>query len=553
MSGVRRSKRFYRMWPIIPALAILVVVCWRVKWSDVLVTLTAMKSMVASGGILSADGLRLFGAVFVIAAGLIALKLRKRQSQPVRESAAPPADSGVWSGLTIALTEYLVRRWRPAGTAILALFLLVNAAFGVSYVRNAIFAQSSPNIIYIMVDTLRADHLGCYGYSRNTSPNIDRFAAGAIRFSKAISQAPWTTPSITSFMTSRYVPMSMDHLQWAPMWMPLMPEILKDKGYVTSAVVSNQIAGSSVYLNRGYDWFSEYFGAGNRGVTSPEVTRRALHRIRDTKGQRFFMFAHFMDPHDPYVLHPGHDFYPDYKGRLRRDRMLATACSGDDLKHEEALYDSEIAFTDEYIGKIFDELKRQGLYDDSLIVLLADHGEEFCDHGGIKHSLTLYDELLSVPLIIKLPGQHQGRVVAGNFPLIDLLPSVLKCIHIDTSALKFQGADVPLNTVSVLRDKEIYSRTNGGPVNLSSLRSAKWKVIKDGTKRTYRLFDLVNDPKEQHNLASARPDLALALGNQVTRMDKQVIDAMGDLKALQAPPEQERGFQKNLRSLGYLQ
>jgi arylsulfatase A-like enzyme len=560
----RQSTRTRRIWLPIPAsssivgvcvlgTACILAACWWVRATDIFAGLRVIRSTLPTSDIVSTFGPSLLGAAFVIAVGLIAIGRLRRQRQPALKSPTPHAPPKARTiGLVRRLTEYMVRHLQHAGIVVLAFFLLVNAAFGICYVRSAVFVRSTPNIIYIMVDTLRADHLGCYGYSRDTSPNIDRFAAGAIRFGKAISQAPWTTPSVNSFMSSSYIPMD-EISQCVPKWTPLMPQILKDNGYTTSAVVSNCMAGRVGNLDRGYDWFSELPQSPSDSITSPEVARRALLQIRTTKGKRFFIFAHFMDPHDTYVLHPGYDFYPGYAGHFPKDKMSSTVCRGDDLRHEEALYDSEIAFTDHYIGKVLDELKKQGLYDDSLIVFLADHGEEFCDHGGAMHGRTLYDELLSVPLIIKLPGQHRGRVVSGNFPLIDLLPSVLKYINVDTSALKLKGTALPLATVSTIRDTRIYSSTNFVQSILSSFRSAKWKIIRDANTGRFKLFDLANDPREQHDLAVSNPTVAMPLENQLVKMDEQVAADMGGPKAYQATSSESKEFKKALRSLGYVQ
>ncbi|HEY3297938.1 MAG TPA: sulfatase-like hydrolase/transferase, partial [Armatimonadota bacterium] len=197
----------------------------------------------------------------------------------------------------------------PLTAIIVLLFVVVNMLPPALYVKNGLDLRTEPNIVFIMVDTLRADHLGCYGYSRNTSPNIDRLASQSLRFEKAISQAPWTTASISSFMSSRYLRIALDPRNPpVPSNVVLMPELLRDRGYVTGAVITNPMAGVRARLDRGYDFYYEMPEGNTETIAGKKVMPgtaldESLKMIRQMDKKRFFLFTLFMGPHSPYAAH----------------------------------------------------------------------------------------------------------------------------------------------------------------------------------------------------------------------------------------------------------
>ena len=221
------------------------------------------------------------------------------------------------------------------------------------------------------------------------------------------------------------------------------------------------------------------------------------------------------------------------------------------LSHIEALYDSDVAYTDHYIGLLISELKKKGLYDNSIVIFLSDHGEQFADHGGFFHGNTLYREAVHVPVIIKLPNQGRGRVVNGYFPLIDLFPTILSLIGSDPSPTRPQGRPVDLTNAKDIRDEYIFGATSLYD-KLRSVQNREYKYIFDLEKHKAQLFNLPIDPLEQRNIAASEPRIASELQKMLLAKERAIsadqtyaLDQPG--KAL-APGEAQK-----LRSLGYLQ
>ena len=297
-----------------------------------------------------------------------------------------------------------------------------------------------PNVLLIVVDTLRKDHLECYGYHRSTSPNIDRLAQAAMRYDNAIAQAPWTTPSLGSLFTSLYPSVIgiVDDLARLDDELILLSEVLQSNGYTTAAAVSHTYCSSRWNFSQGFDFFEE--GQIFSQISSPGVTRYALNFLKAHKEESFFLFLHYFDPHDAYLIHPGLEFSSDqrYEGPVR-GRLNAKMLSGlpselrpEDIDEIIRHYDSEIAFTDRYVGRVLDRLRLLEIFDDTLIIFTADHGEEFKDHGGLRHAYTLYEEVINVPLIIKYPG-HGAGVVKDTVALLDLYPTVLDVVGLSVN------------------------------------------------------------------------------------------------------------------------
>lgn len=439
---------------------------------------------------------------------------------------------------------------------ILPLLLLVNLLPYAFQAKNAVTLKKKPNVIFIMVDTLRADHLHCYGYPRNTSPNIDALANDGMRFQKAISQAPWTSASVSSFMSSRYLRISY---KVGPQGMPddvlLLPEVLRDNGYVTAASISNPLAGRMAGLDRGYElYYQADDNVKEYSKRSDGVLTNAFSQLDKIKDQKFFMFVLFMDPHGPYMWREKHQFYPEYKGKLGKKPALAEAnITPDDSKYIVSLYDSGIASADDYVGEVIRYLKKNKLYEDTLIVFLSDHGEELHEHNIWGHGLHLYDECISVPLIVKVPGQTSGRVIKGSFPLINLFPSVMDTIQYDVTPYGLQGKSAHFAGLRQTRETNIYSSTHFKYANLTSLRSSKKKLIKDQEyPGTLQFFDLSTDPLEQHKLLSNSRASDLIAQRKLLEQQDSYIDA-SLASSVSTPHQMSSKDTSTLRALGYLQ
>ena len=223
------------------------------------------------------------------------------------------------------------------------------------------------------------------------------------------------------------------------------------------------------------------------------------------------------------------------------------------MKYAIALYDGEIAYTDQCIGVLLAKLKELSLYDNTLIVVLADHGEEFNEHGKMAHGEHLYDESIRVPLIIKLPECKRGSIVQGSFPLIDLLPSVTKYIHCDTSALGFQGTAVPLDGLQSVRETYVYSETYFHNAQLQCLRGDTSKLIVDMESKRSEVYDLKNDPGEKRNTAADSTRTSSALESLLKSVNARIDNSLKDTVSRPLSDQEQMIARKSMRALGYLQ
>jgi arylsulfatase A-like enzyme len=295
--------------------------------------------------------------------------------------------------------------------------------------------DDAPLVVVYLVDTLRADHTQPYGYSRDTTPELAKFAQDAIVFEQAIAQASWTKPSVASLFTS----LPPGKHQAIQLQEPLdsaqltLAEMLRAKGYSTGAAIANWIIytkGSN--MDQGFDSFAGLHGARNRPskhVEAAVVVDEALQWLDSRPGFKRFLYVHTLDPHVPYTPpppfdqkyephpapgHPGIDPRTDYLEPQDRERMIAQ-------------YDGDIAYGDREFGRFVRGLKERGLYDRALVVFTADHGEEFLDHGKWLHGRSVFDELVHIPMIVKLPGQKDaGRRVRDQVRTVDILPTILE-------------------------------------------------------------------------------------------------------------------------------
>jgi arylsulfatase A-like enzyme len=312
-------------------------------------------------------------------------------------------------------------------------------------------AADRPSVLLIVVDTLRRDHLGAYGHPRSPSPNLDRLAADSVRYDDAVSQAPWTLPSVGSLLTSRQ-PGALGLTRFSSALgddAVLLSELLQRHGYATGAVVSHRFCSSRWGFDQGFDVFDEDNARGHGAVTSPGVSDRALAFL-DAHGERpFFLWLHYFDPHFDYLEHEGFGRPRDaaYEGPIRsgmefpRLFELRGSLAPRDVDELRRIYESEIAFTDHHIGRVLDRLRESGRLERTVVVLTADHGEEFLEHGGLGHSRTLYQELLAVPLLVRIPGRAPG-VVTSRVALLDVLPTVLAALSLPPAS-GAAGAELP--------------------------------------------------------------------------------------------------------------
>ncbi|MHB0935141.1 MAG: sulfatase [Armatimonadota bacterium] len=432
--------------------------------------------------------------------------------------------------------------------------------------------QDQPNIIFIMVDTLRADHVGCYGYDLPTTPNIDRFAREATRFEQAIAPSSWTVWSVNSIMTSQYPdvifsshqaalkkkgadlrqPM-MSGMAGAPLRYTTLAEVLQDRGYATNAVVSNPWLQKEQGNAQGYAWYDDSASRLNTTCdnTSPRVNEVAIKRLAELEDRPFFMYLVYMDPHGPYLQHDGFRFQDSSQDRHIEAALPKTVTGLQRAERRDALrrYNSEIAYTDAAVGRFLDELKRRKLYDDALIVFFSDHGEEFREHGGTDHMKTVYQEVISVPLIIKFPRQRAARTVPGRFQLLDLYPSVLATLQYDGAPFGLQGNAVKLPGLLRSMNQPVFSATT---TTMRCVLDGERKYLNREEPRMEECYDLAADPLEQHNLGpAAGKDLREKFAawderNQLLEARNAVAGQQGITTSL------SQRLVKQLQAIGYL-
>lgn len=416
-----------------------------------------------------------------------------------------------------------------------------------------------PNVVLIVVDTLRADHLGAYGYERPTSASIDRrLAARGTLFEDAYAQAPWTLPSVVSYLTGRYpgeLLRPADGPFAIPADVPTLAERLREAGYRTGAFVANPTLQPVAGFDRGFEtWWVPPAEVESLSLGAEEVNRRALPWIEAHAAAPFFLYAHYMDPHDPYASPATgaerSPFFADYAGAIT-GRMVHGVYLGDvelddpeaDRRQLASLYDSEIAYVDERIGELIDAFGPQ-VAADTLFVFTSDHGEELGDHGGWKHGHTLYNEQIRVPLVFRWDGRvGDGRRVSGSVRLVDLVPTVLSAAGLEL-APELDGIDLmpALSGIQTLpRRVALAEHLSFGPLRAAAVLD-RWKLILFNRQEPFEpadplqeatwprdlerlsrveLYDLAADPAEEHDLAEEQPDrveqLAPAIHAQLDR------------------------------------
>jgi arylsulfatase A-like enzyme len=386
---------------------------------------------------------------------------------------------------------------------------------------------SPSNVIILLVDTLRADHVGCYGYKRDTSPNLDAFAEEAIRFETVTSQAPWTNPSVASILTSLYP--STHHLMTFKKDGKIrrladsattLAEALRDNGYHTAAITTNPWISRNTGLDQGFDTFKRLrVGKGGESAPAPELNGKALEWLTTLSAEPFFLFLHYMDVHGPYLPpEPYRSMFsdPETPPRLLTDREKKWIPRYLKIDGAETLdvyidrYDGQIRFWDDHFAELMERLASGGFLDNTIILVTSDHGEEFLDHGGWNHGPKLYEEQIAVPMIMRLPAdRHRASTIPDEVELIDIMPTILSLAGIDPVTGQ-QGDDLsPLIAGEPWQPRPAFSEAavkgGGFPLPkgvLKSVRVGDIKTIANLTTGEAMAFDLSTNPRE--DLATAK-------------------------------------------------
>jgi arylsulfatase A-like enzyme len=426
-----------------------------------------------------------------------------------------------------------------------------------------------PNIVIYTIDALRADHLGCYGYQKPTSPQIDAFASDATLFANLVAQSSWTKSTIASLFTGLLPSTHQANTaeESLPEGVETLAERAQELGYQTAGFTTNGVVGAMFGFNQGfesYETLSESMSTKEIHQLSDQLHQAAVSWLDNRDVNRpFLLYLHSTDPHSPY--YPREPFRNQFAGgvdpaigehsfvtSLTQNQRAVTEGLAEQLV---SLYDAEIAFNDASFGMLVDELKKRGLYDQTILVLCSDHGEEFFDHGRWEHGLSLYQEQLHIPLIIRFPdGRGAGQTIADPVQQIDIMPTLLAAVG-GSAGPGVQGRSflglvdqTERGTVS----RPIYSE-------LSKVKQRRVEIVRvgdlklihnityDRPRPVYELYDLASDPGEQQQPPVGNPILlgylksvmAAARSKSENRFEAVTVDLDPELAA-------------QLEALGYL-
>lgn len=429
----------------------------------------------------------------------------------------------------------------------------------------------TPPVLIIDIDTLRADHLGCYGYHRQTSPNIDRFAAEAVRFEWAFAQAPNTPPSQASILTGLY-PSSHGRIGNKQMIIDEAPRLaveLSRAGFFTDAIVDGGLMVEGYGYERGFDSYDDE--AGHLRAIGPKTTDYLNERIgfaRRGEPRPWFLLVHTYDVHSPYEISPERFktlFFSElaempgneFQGKMSevmaavwkaRSETPPPTLSDAEMAYAVACYDGGIRHVDDWFGDLIRDLEKWGVYDQCIIVVLSDHGDEFQEHGGLFHE-KIYSTVARIPLIIRFPGGRDGgTVVEKVVESIDLMPTLLAALNLPVPSA-VQGRDLmPLIRGEESDERFAFTESPfyGRRIAAASNRA---RLIISEKRGVAELFDYRTDVHELDDRAVADPEALADLQRAIDGWRAQI-------RAYEAAPEQGPEWSteqlEQLRTLGYV-
>jgi arylsulfatase A-like enzyme len=426
------------------------------------------------------------------------------------------------------------------------------------------------NVILIILDTVRHDALGCYGNPRQPTPNIDAIAADGSRFDQAISPSGWTLPAVASLLTGAWPTIHGAlgrQIVLTPVRdeVPTAPEILSAAGFTTLGIANAAFVSPMLHLDRGFDVFDHqytYNWDARRADASIDAT---LQLLQEYRSRPKFLLIHLFDAHLDYD--PPGEYATKYTGgRTEPAPPLALpTClemytnegtappTQQDIDYITGVYHGEVSFMDAQVGRLVETLKSMGIYDTSTIIITSDHGEEFWDHSGFEHGHTLYDELVRVPLIVKLPTSDAPvqHTIKAQVPLFDVMPTILDILGIAQPAT-FAGVSLlPLITGQTNEDRVAFSESTLYGANRIALRSSRYKYIYDLDGETGELYDWRNDPRETTDLSDELPDTASEMRVELLEFHGTLTERAQSMSTPE-PVDMSPKRIEMLRSLGYI-
>ncbi len=444
-----------------------------------------------------------------------------------------------------------------------AAFFLISIILIALYFNISNKTEEGPNVVFIVVDTLRSDFTSTGNTKKNTTEYLkDSLLTDSVYFKRAYSNAPWTLPSIASMVTSKYpsklgirnLVSRLDEKDFT------IAELMREEGYRTCSIISHILLKKVYGFSQGFDIYNERnisdkFG-NHYSISSPGITEDAVKFIRKNRKNKFFIFLHYFDPHYIYI---DHEKKNEYSGTFTsrdisylREQIRTDNYSQNDIDYLKYCYDTEIRFTDLYIGKVIEELKKTGLYKNTIIIFTSDHGEEFVERGWLGHSTSLHSEQINVPLLIKpLKSSEIKIAVMDDTPVsnIDVVPTL-------TSLLGFKslpgstGTDLLSNSI---KDNYIFSEVSqkefGDHIEHIAVIWKEWKLIKDLNNKTFLLYNLIEDPFEKENRFGRFPEIEAKLKLKLAKWIRGNRKNNKIKKREKPLSESER---KKLKTLGYI-
>ncbi|MBI5362517.1 MAG: sulfatase [Planctomycetes bacterium] len=435
--------------------------------------------------------------------------------------------------------------------------------------RSRTATPEAPNVLVIAIDTLRADRLGCLGNERGLTPALDRLAGEGVSFRRAFAHAPWTLPSFASIFTSQtpeehgaggklgeFRALAPEHTTLA--------ERFAESGWKTGAIVNVDFLGRAFGLMQGFDVVDERFSNDNDHLRDAHATTdAALAWIEKERANAFFLLVHYFDPHARYAppkefrerFADPRDQHSDAFEFGTRDQVVLWRSgrihpTQDDFRRAEQLYDGEVAYTDAEVGRLIDGLAAAGLDANTLVVVVADHGEEFLDHGDWEHGHSLHDELLHVPMLLRQKGRIAARVVEGPVGTIDLAPTVCGLAGVPPSP-DFRGRDLsPALAGSALSPHSLCAFGNFWGAPHASLRTAEWKLIERpgggaGGSTVSELYRWTEDAREKVDRAASEPAARARLAEDLALLRKVFVGRARQGPRVRMSPEQRERLKNN--------
>lgn len=438
----------------------------------------------------------------------------------------------------------------PKTQRVLAIMGSALAGLGVGCCREQP-QPTRPDIIVVVIDTLRADHLPSYGYPRPIAHNIDRIAREGVLFERVIASSSWTKTSMASIVTSRDpdahgVRRSTDSL---PVRLPTLAQVLRAAGYETLGVNTNPWLTPKFRFHAGFDVYENPIN-----TNADSVTERGLHLVSGAQ-RPFFLYLHYMDVHAPYTPDPRFFDEAPFRtpgGQLMSDEMLEQlyrkqGFAAPGAEHRvRRLYDAEIRATDTALGMLLEGLSARGVLDDAVLVVTSDHGEEFREHGTTEHGWNLYPEVYQVPLVFRAPGMlPQGRRIAAQVRTIDVAPTLLELADVPVPA-SFEGSSLLPMQNGAVEDRVAIGAIGLHPYlprrDYVAVVSPDSLYIRERRSGAVEVYDLREDPGALRNLGSDHP--AAARLGALVRTDTAPRPAQVEIDA---------ETRAQLEELGYLQ